>query len=167
MRSLLVIAALLAVTALAADFEPVKYKACRSKFEVKSVEAIGCPKDAKQRCLFKRNSEPVIRIGFVPDRDVDALETKVRAKIEQTFSEFSLENTNACKGQNVTCPLKAGQLYYYSQKVKVAEEYPTVNVLVNWLLNHPSTFEDPKYKDEEGNRNLNDLCILFHAKVEA
>ncbi|CAD5207538.1 unnamed protein product [Bursaphelenchus okinawaensis] len=162
----LILVSFLVIMSLAADFEPVKYKACRSKFTVKSVEAIGCPKDPKQRCIFKRGSEPIIKIGFTPDREVDALTTKVRAKIEQTFTEFNLENTDACQGQNITCPLKPGQLYYYTQSVKVVPEYPTVNVLVNWLLNHPSTFDDPAYKDEDGKRNLNDLCILFHAKVE-
>jgi hypothetical protein len=61
------------------------------------------------------------------DRDVQALRAQVRARLEGKYSTFNLENDDACKGQNLTCPLKAGEIYYYSQMVKIVREYPAVS----------------------------------------
>lgn len=41
------------------------YTVLESQFEVVSVEASQCPLE-KNKCLFKRGSEPRIRIGFKP-----------------------------------------------------------------------------------------------------
>uniref|UniRef100_A0A9J2P524 MD-2-related lipid-recognition domain-containing protein n=1 Tax=Ascaris lumbricoides TaxID=6252 RepID=A0A9J2P524_ASCLU len=99
--------------------------AVESNFELLTVEAAGCP-GKTNHCPFKRGSEPRIRIGFKPTRDVRELETSVRAKLGAVFVPFNLEEKNACIGGNLTCPLKAGQTYYYSQSVKILHEYPKV-----------------------------------------
>lgn len=67
-------------------------------------------------------------------RDVRELETSVRAKLGAVFVPFNLEEKNACIGGNLTCPLKAGQTYYYSQSVKILHEYPKVGVLLCYHL---------------------------------
>lgn len=114
-----------------------------SVFEVVSVESTKCPLDSEERCLFTQDDTPKIRIGFKPgktntsnqfhfpilDRDVDTLKAQVRARLDGKYSTFNLENDDACNGQNLTCPLKAGQVYYYSQTVKVVREYPAVSPL--------------------------------------
>uniref|UniRef100_F1LBE9 Heh-1 n=1 Tax=Ascaris suum TaxID=6253 RepID=F1LBE9_ASCSU len=104
-------------------FRPIRYRNCKSNFELLTVEAAGCP-GKTNHCPFKRGSEPRIRIGFKPTRDVRELETSVRAKLGAVFVPFNLEEKNACIGGNLTCPLKAGQTYYYSQSVKILHEYP-------------------------------------------
>jgi len=164
-RSVCICFSVLAVLAFAEneEFVPVRFKACKSAFEVISVEATGCPQE-DNKCVFKHESKPRIRIGFKPDREVQKLSAAVRAKLDKTFVSFHLENGDACVGQNLTCPLKAGQLYYYSQEVNIVREYPTVDVLVNWMLNDP---DQPKaeYFDAENERIKNDVCVVFKGKV--
>lgn len=101
------------------------------------------------------------------DRDVASLKAQINARFDNKHVSFPLENDNACIGQNLTCPLKAGQVYYYSQSVSIAKEYPPIEVMVNWLLNDPAVLEEKKapYFDEEGERVKNDLCVVFLAKV--
>ncbi|KAI6206626.1 ML domain-containing protein [Aphelenchoides besseyi] len=148
-------------------YVPVSFKPCKSIFEVVSVESTSCPLDAENRCIFTHGEQPRIRIGFKPNREVAQLKTQVRARIEGTFVSFHLDNEDACNGQNVTCPLKANQLVYYSQQVNIVRDYPAVEVMVNWILNDPTTFDDKKepYYDEDGERVKNDLCVVFLAKV--
>ncbi|KAI6239100.1 ML domain-containing protein [Aphelenchoides fujianensis] len=172
LRTALVVVLLVFVGVAAGDqtsseYVPILFKTCKSMFEVISVESTSCPMDSENRCIFTHGDRPRIRIGFKPDRDVQSLHAQVRAKIEDTFVTFHLENEDVCKGQNVTCPLKAGQLYYYSQEVNIVREYPPLEVMVNWLLNDPSTYEDKKepYYDEDGERVKNDLCVVFLGKV--
>lgn len=45
----------------------------------------------------------------------------------EAFVPFHLDNDDTCDGNNVTCPLKAGEVYYYSQTVKILKEYPLVS----------------------------------------
>jgi len=162
-----IISFVLAVNADGDNYVPIQYKSCKSLFEVISVESTICPLDDENRCIFTHEDTPKIRIGFKPDRDVAALKTQVRARLEDKYISFHLENDDACKGQNITCPLKAGQTYYYSQTVTIVREYPAIEVMVNWLLNDPSSLEEKKapYFDEDGERIKNDLCVVFLAKV--
>jgi hypothetical protein len=103
--------------------------------------------DDENRCIFTHGDTPKIRIGFKPgklnfihlkvfskcylklclDRDVENLKTQVNARFSDKHVSFDLENDNACNGQNLTCPLKAGQTYFYSQIVTIANEYPAVS----------------------------------------
>ncbi|KHN72353.1 Uncharacterized protein Tcan_12962 [Toxocara canis] len=140
------------------DFRPIRYRNCKSNFQLLSVEAAGCPGKTNY-CPFKRGSEPRIRIAFKPTRDVAEMETSVRAKLGAVFVPFNLDEKNPCLGGNLTCPLKAGQTYYYSQSVKILHEYPKVDVQVNWLLN------DRTNDASENDVNKREVCIIFLAKV--
>ncbi|VDD85644.1 unnamed protein product [Enterobius vermicularis] len=128
-----------------------------SRFEILNVEAAGCPGNFKY-CPFKRGSEPRLRITFKPNRKVSALETTIQAKIGISYVPFYMENPNACKNSNLTCPLIKGQTYYYSQSVKIQDYVPKVNVQVNWMVNEKSKLGD----EGQGGR---DLCLIFLAKV--
>uniref|UniRef100_A0A914RV83 MD-2-related lipid-recognition domain-containing protein n=1 Tax=Parascaris equorum TaxID=6256 RepID=A0A914RV83_PAREQ len=145
-----------------------------SNFELLTVEASGCPGKANH-CPFKRGSEPRIRIGFKPKtpskispsckdknkeldsffcvstRDVRELETSVRAKLGAVFVPFNLEEKNACVGGNLTCPLKAGQTYYYSQSVKILHQYPKVGVLLCYRLIERQTSMNARHMLNEFN----------------
>jgi hypothetical protein len=155
MAKILFVFCLLAFLAISwATFVPVEYKDCKSTFKVKSVEANECNGNGK--CVFKRGSKPVIRIKFVPDRDLDKLTASVRSKMAggSTFTTFSLSPDNACIGGKLKCPIKAGEEQTYEQSVEIASTYPLVDdVQVNWALN-----DNPDDKSRE-------VCIVFLAQI--
>ncbi|KAI1727876.1 ML domain-containing protein [Ditylenchus destructor] len=148
------------------NFSPVKYRNCKSRFEILSVEATDCGGN-EERCIFRRNTEETIRIGFKPDRTVNDLKTMVFANLGDAsgaLTKFHLENDQTCQGNNITCPLEAGKTYYYSQSVHILPEYPTIDVQVNWLLTDTST----NNKDSESSNvpTDRDVCIKFLATVK-
>uniref|UniRef100_A0AC34QX73 MD-2-related lipid-recognition domain-containing protein n=1 Tax=Panagrolaimus sp. JU765 TaxID=591449 RepID=A0AC34QX73_9BILA len=146
-------AAALFVGILAA-FEPLNYKDCKSTFKINSVRADGCPQE-NGKCVFKRGTNPTIKISFIPDRDLPKLKASVRSKISggSTFTTFSLNNDNACE-HGIECPLKAGQTYEYTQSVEIVNTYPVVDdVQVNWVLS------------DEDDSNKKEICIVFLAKI--
>uniref|UniRef100_A0AC35GMS7 MD-2-related lipid-recognition domain-containing protein n=1 Tax=Panagrolaimus sp. PS1159 TaxID=55785 RepID=A0AC35GMS7_9BILA len=156
MAKLLFILSALAIFALCfADFVPVEYKDCKSGFKIKSVEADNCG-GGNGKCVFKRGSKPVIRIKFVPDRDVEKLTASVRSKMAggSTFTTFTLGADDACFAGNLKCPVKAGEEQTYEQSVEIATTYPLVDdVQVNWALN-----------DSADDKNR-EVCIVFLAQI--
>uniref|UniRef100_A0AC34GV36 MD-2-related lipid-recognition domain-containing protein n=1 Tax=Panagrolaimus sp. ES5 TaxID=591445 RepID=A0AC34GV36_9BILA len=156
MAKLLFVFAFLAIFALSwAAFVPVEFKDCKSGFKIKSVEADNCG-GGNGKCVFKRGSKPVIRIKFVPDRDLEKLTASVRSKMAggTTFTTFSLNQDDACLAGNLKCPIKAGEEQIYSQAVEIATTYPLVDdVQVNWALN-----------DNTDDKNR-EVCIVFLAQI--
>uniref|UniRef100_A0A915ENX8 MD-2-related lipid-recognition domain-containing protein n=1 Tax=Ditylenchus dipsaci TaxID=166011 RepID=A0A915ENX8_9BILA len=147
------------------NFVPMKYRDCKSRFEILSVETSQCGDG--DRCIFLRNSEPTIRIGFKPDRTVNELKTSVWANLGDAggaLTKFHMENDQACQGCNITCPLEPGKTYYYSQSVRILAEYPTIDVQVNWLLTDPSATD--KTTTNEGVPTARDICVKFLATVK-
>ncbi|KAK0406240.1 hypothetical protein QR680_018452 [Steinernema hermaphroditum] len=138
-------------------FVPIKFRNCKSAFDILSVEVSHCH-DRESRCHFQKNSTPHIRITFKPNGHVDELEHEVRAKLGETYVPFHLRNKDACTGSNITCPLHEGQTYTYTQSVKILNEYPNVNVQVNWLVSNPA------HKLHPGDHKR-EICVIFLAKV--
>ncbi|MFH4979022.1 hypothetical protein AB6A40_005731 [Gnathostoma spinigerum] len=139
-------------------FRPLGHKNCKSNLDIISVEADGCP-GPKAKCNFKLGTEPRIRIGFIPrKREIKQLETTVRAKLGTALVTFNLDEKDACKAGNLTCPLKVGQTYYYSQSVKILPQYPKVNVQVNWIL-------DDKSEEDHNEVSKREVCIIFLATL--
>ncbi|KAK0395502.1 hypothetical protein QR680_001312 [Steinernema hermaphroditum] len=153
---LLVFIVLFGVVVCQSRFRQIRYKNCKSKLDILSVEATECG-ESGTRCPFTRGSEPRIRIAFKPKQRINKLETAVRAKLGSVFVPFHLENNDACTGGNITCPLEVGKTYYYSQSVKILNEYPNVDVQVNWLLQNP--------EDQSNDGGRREACIIFLAKV--
>jgi hypothetical protein len=139
------------------EYRSIKYKNCKSIFEIIDVEADQCPGNGNV-CHFIRGTQPRIRITFKPTRDVNNFEASVRAKLSAVMVPFNLEQPDACQQSNITCPLIAGQTYYYSQTVNILDSYPKVSVQVNWLLNDKSN-------DGEDFANKREVCIIFLAKL--
>ena len=46
---------------------------------------------------------------------------------------FDLPNANACSNSNITCPLKAGVLAYYTTMVPVPKLAPSVSILYSYV----------------------------------
>uniref|UniRef100_A0A914VRI0 MD-2-related lipid-recognition domain-containing protein n=1 Tax=Plectus sambesii TaxID=2011161 RepID=A0A914VRI0_9BILA len=149
---------LLSLVAMAgAEYRSIKYKDCKSAFEIIDVQADQCPGDHNY-CPFLRGTRPRIRIAFKPNREVKSFDASVRARLAGVSVPFNLEEPNACQNSNITCPLQADQIYYYSQTVHILENYPKVSVQVNWLINDPSN-------DETEAENKREVCVIFMAKV--
>jgi hypothetical protein len=103
--------------------------------------------DDRNACIFKRGDSPKLRIAFKPsksthpptnppclDRDISALKATVKARVSDVETEFLLDNDNSCQGQNLTCPLKSGETYYYTQTIHIANDYPSVRYLNGGVL---------------------------------
>ncbi|VDK72687.1 unnamed protein product [Litomosoides sigmodontis] len=144
-----------------AEFQKIKFKNCKSVFNIKNVEVDGCVGSSQRHCAFKKGTKPHLRIEFVPTRTTETLETAVRAKIAGgVIVSFNLDEKDPCKGGNLTCPLKEGETYYYEQGVTILKEYPKVdNVQINWLIN------DKSNDGASNDANKRELCIIFLTKI--
>ncbi|KAM3719636.1 hypothetical protein ACO02O_11497 [Dirofilaria immitis] len=153
----------LLLTALSAhaDFQKIKYKNCKSVFDIKNVEVDGCVDSSQNYCAFKKGTTPNLRIEFVPTATTKTLETAVRAKLAGgVIVSFNLDEKDPCKGGNLTCPLKEGETYFYQQGVTILQEYPKVNnVQINWLINDKSNDKAPNDTDKR------EICIIFLTKI--
>nr|CAD2204200.1 unnamed protein product [Meloidogyne enterolobii] len=143
-------------------FNPIIYKNCKSNFEIISVGITEC--DKSERCEFKRGKEYSLQIGFKPDKKVDNLKTLVWAHLGDAhgaLTRFHVDNEDACIESNITCPLMANKIYWYKQTVLLLQEYPIVDLQVNWLLINPDA-----EKNDKGLPINRDVCIKFLAKVK-
>ncbi|KIH56304.1 ML domain protein [Ancylostoma duodenale] len=153
---LLPLSILVLESSASADFQPIGFKDCKSKFKILDVQASGCQlKDTpngKKLCEFKEGTTPRIRIKFVPDQTVNSLKTQIKAKIGQTFLEFPMADADACK-YGTTCPVEAGKEYVYEKGIEIINNYPKdETVQVNWMVNK----DDGKA-----------VCIIFLARIVA
>uniref|UniRef100_A0A914GUZ5 MD-2-related lipid-recognition domain-containing protein n=1 Tax=Globodera rostochiensis TaxID=31243 RepID=A0A914GUZ5_GLORO len=143
-------------------FHQIRYKNCKSQFEVVHVGVLDCVR--KDRCDFVRGKEYQIQIGFKPDRRVEQLKTAVWSHLGDAhgaLTKFHMENENACIGSNITCPLEPGRTYWYRQSVSILREFPEVDVQVNWLLTSPEVAprKDQKFPLQR------EVCVKFLGKV--
>ncbi|CAI4229644.1 unnamed protein product [Auanema sp. JU1783] len=141
--------------ALAEEFVTIGYKNCKSNFDLKDVAVSGCSltttSKGKKLCEFKKKSTPRMKITFVANQDASALETAVKAKVDETMMDFPLPNRNTCDF-GLQCPLKAGKEYTYEQAIQILENYPVNEVFqVSWTIGNA----------EHGN----DVCLLFLVRV--
>uniref|UniRef100_A0A915Q2R3 MD-2-related lipid-recognition domain-containing protein n=1 Tax=Setaria digitata TaxID=48799 RepID=A0A915Q2R3_9BILA len=159
--SILILPLLLIDFSVDADFQKIKFKNCKSTFDIKNVEVDGCVGSSERHCAFKKGTTPHLRIEFVPTRPTETLETIVRAKLGTgLLASFNLEEKDPCKGGNLTCPLQEGKTYFYQQGVTILKEYPEVNdVQINWLINDKSNDGAPN------DVNKREICIIFLTKI--
>uniref|UniRef100_A0A4Q8K464 U35-Deinotoxin-Dsu1b_1 n=1 Tax=Deinopis subrufa TaxID=1905329 RepID=A0A4Q8K464_DEISU len=140
-----VVLSLLAVSVHATSFTD-----CGSKTgQVTSVSVTGCP-DGQSVCNLKRGTEAGITIVFGSKSDSSSLKAVVHGVISGVPLPFHLPQSDACKG-GVSCPLKNGQSYTYSNSLNIRNSYPAVSVTVRWQL-----------KDS----NSNDVvCLAIASKI--
>ncbi|KAI3416438.1 hypothetical protein GPALN_014503 [Globodera pallida] len=151
-------------------FYPIRYKNCKSQFEVLSV-AITTNCSSTDRCHFSRGSVLAIQIVFKPNRRVESLQTAVWAHLGDArgaLARFHIDNENACADSNITCPVEPGQTYWYTQPVRILAEYPTAEVQVNWLLTSPTALAS----DSDGGTaergqppRAREICVKMLAKL--
>ncbi|KAJ0176290.1 hypothetical protein K1T71_008464 [Dendrolimus kikuchii] len=143
---------IVSVAVLLASVQAKFYTDCGSKLAtVQSVGVSNCAETARD-CILKRNTNVTISLEFTPKEDVSSLTTDVHGIIMNLPVPFPLPQPDACKGNGLTCPLKAGQKESYEATLQVLKSYPKVNVDVKWELK---------------NENDDDLvCVLIRAKLQ-
>jgi len=68
-----------------------------------------------------------MRWYFCADEDATGLQMLVYGHIAGVDVPFPLDNPDACKESNITCPIKKDQLYGYRNKILVKTSYPSVS----------------------------------------
>uniref|UniRef100_A0A915M8C7 MD-2-related lipid-recognition domain-containing protein n=1 Tax=Meloidogyne javanica TaxID=6303 RepID=A0A915M8C7_MELJA len=131
-------------------------KNSQSNFEIISVGITECEKS--ERCEFKRGKEYSLQIGFKPDKKVDSLKTLAHlGDARGALTRFHVDNEDACIESNITCPLMPNKIYWYKQTVLLLQEYPIVDLQVNWLLINPDA-----EKNDKGLPTNRDIVGLSH-----
>ncbi|VDN86975.1 unnamed protein product [Brugia pahangi] len=51
-----------------ADFQKIKFKNCKSVFNITNVEVNGCVGSPQRHCAFRRGTTPHLRIEFIPSK---------------------------------------------------------------------------------------------------
>ncbi|XP_066964354.1 NPC intracellular cholesterol transporter 2-like [Macrobrachium rosenbergii] len=106
------------------------YQDCGSEDKIISFEMADCDKPP---CIVRRPTTQYINITFEAESDAESLTTTIEAKIGGI--PFPWPGPGGCdlllSGE---CPLKTGNEYFYSAKMPVLEEYPSVLAYVTWKL---------------------------------
>jgi len=127
-----------------------KYTDCGSTTgQVKSVE-VDC-QVIDDVCILKRGGQAGINISFIAKSDSSTLKAVVHGVIATVPLPFPIPNPDGCKS-GVTCPVKNGASYIYSNSLNVRKSYPPVGVTVRWEL------KDDQSKDM--------VCVEILAKLE-
>lgn len=82
------------------------------------------------------------------DEDANALNMLVYGEIAGVDVPFPLDNPDACKDSNITCPVKKNQAYSYRNVIFVKTAYPSVRsfpVLLVILSSMPALLTPPRY----------------------
>ncbi|XP_075976958.1 ecdysteroid-regulated 16 kDa protein-like [Anticarsia gemmatalis] len=139
------------LTVLLASSQAKFWTDCGSKLaSVQSVGVSGCAEDAKE-CVLKRNTNATISIDFTPSQDVKGLQTIVHGVIMNLPVPFPMPQPDACKDNNLSCPLPAGKEASYRTTMPVLKSYPKVKVDVKWELKN----------DEEEDL----VCVMIPARI--
>ncbi|CAB3227876.1 unnamed protein product [Arctia plantaginis] len=139
------------VTVLLASANAKFWTDCGSKMgKVENVGVSGCSEDAKE-CVLKRNTNATISIDFTPSVEVKTLQTIVHGVIMNLPVPFPMPQPDACKDNNLVCPLPAGKEANYKTTMAVLKSYPKVKVDVKWEL-----------KSDDGEEFA---CIMIPARI--
>jgi Niemann-Pick C2 protein len=85
-------------------------------------------------CLLHKGQNVSFGVGFTPNVDEDSLKMLVYGHVGGIDIPFPINNPDACKGSNVTCPVKSGQTYFYSNVIYVKKLYPSMQLVVKLKL---------------------------------
>ncbi|RUS75739.1 hypothetical protein EGW08_016490 [Elysia chlorotica] len=110
--------------------DPVQFKDCGSKLgTINSLDVTPCPSFP---CPFKRKTNVSVAMEFKANADIDMSGTKVYGLILGQLVPFPLPDEDAC--HCMSCPIKSGSTVTYKNSIYVKEEYPKLNLVVEWKL---------------------------------
>lgn len=117
--------------------QKVNFKDCGSQVgKIEKLEVFPC---TSFPCALKKGHSYTINITFVPTESTDICSAKVYGIIDGIKVPFPIGQPDGCKNSGLTCPLQSGKTYVYTATLPVHAIYPSVKVLVQWILSDKAT----------------------------
>lgn len=111
----------------------VSWKDCGSKLGTPTnVYVQGCP--SAGTCGLHKGHNVSFGIDFTSKEDASGLKMLVYGEIARVDVPFPLDNPDACKDSNITCPIKKNQAYSYRNHIFVKTSYPSLTLIVKMKL---------------------------------
>ncbi|OTF77634.1 Group 22 mite allergen-like protein (lipid binding protein) [Euroglyphus maynei] len=117
--------------AVQADETNTQYKDCGHN-EIKSFFLSGCNPNQKS-CVIHKHSKTQLRIGFVANENTGKY-VKTRFICNLGGIEVGwpgIDETDACQGHGLSCPLTKGQTYLYNLDFSLGDDIPLASSIVN------------------------------------
>ncbi|XP_078000909.1 NPC intracellular cholesterol transporter 2-like [Glandiceps talaboti] len=119
----------------------VTFKDCATgppaKGAIKTVDIEPC---TAEPCPLKKGTNVSVSVVFNAGENATVATGVVHGLIADVPVPFPLPHPEAC-GSSFNCPLQAGTMYRYNSSLAVKEEYPSLQLVVEWEL------QDEKQKD--------------------
>lgn len=125
--------AIIALACLISGNLAIRWKDCGSSLaKPLAATVVGC--DQEDTCLLHKGANATFGVDFVPNVNNDDLKMLVYGHIAGVDVPFPIDNPNACKDSNITCPVVKGNSYYYRNVIFVKKEYPSLSLVVKLKL---------------------------------
>lgn len=103
------------------------------------------------RIVLKKKTYAGITIQFQSNEASPSLSAVVHGQVAGIFVNFPIDNPDACKNSNISCPVQSGKTYVYNSVIYVRTIFPSIPVIVKWEL------QDADQKDV--------VCIVLPAEI--
>lgn len=124
---------LIVLACLTSEILAIRWKDCGSSLaKPTNVIVSGC--EQQDTCSLQKGANSTFGVDFVPTGDDDNLKMLVYGHIAGIDVPFPINNPDACKDSNVTCPVVHGQSYSYRNVIFVKTEYPSLSLYVKLKL---------------------------------
>jgi Niemann-Pick C2 protein len=125
--------AVLVLLCLASGTLAIRWKDCGSvQAKPSDVIVAGC--ETQPTCLLHKGTNITFGVNFVPNVDNSDLKMLVYGHVAGFDVPFPIDNPDACKDSNVTCPVQKGKSYSYRNYIYVKNEYPSLSLVVKLKL---------------------------------
>lgn len=124
--------------------QKVNFKDCGSQVgKIEELDVFPC---TEFPCQLKKGNTYTINVTFTIAENTDQSFAEVYGVIGGAKIPFPIAYPDACAGghSGLTCPLKSGSKLTYTATLPIKELYPSIKVLVQWLLTDKSSGEGNK-----------------------
>lgn len=111
----------------------IRWKDCGSS-QAKPIAAVVAGCEQESTCELHKGVNVTFGVDFVPNVNNDNLKMLVYGHIAGVDVPFPINNPNACKDSNITCPIVQGNSYSYRNVIFVKTEYPSLSLVVKLKL---------------------------------
>ncbi|KAM4853144.1 NPC intracellular cholesterol transporter 2 isoform 1-T2 [Thomomys bottae] len=111
--------------------EPVRFKDCGSAVGViKEINVSPCP---IQPCQLDKGQSYSVNVTFTSNTQSKNSTALVRGILFGVPVPFPIPEADGCKS-GISCPIQKDKTYSYLNKLPVKSEYPSMKLVVEWLL---------------------------------
>ncbi|XP_006015408.1 NPC intracellular cholesterol transporter 2 isoform X1 [Alligator sinensis] len=123
--------ALLVVLTAGARAEPLRFLDCGSKDgNIQEVNVTPCP---TQPCQLHKGGSYSINVTFSSKIESKGSKAKVYGEMLHVDIPFPIPEPDGCKS-GIQCPIETGHSYSYLNKLPIKSEYPSIKLIVKWVL---------------------------------